>query len=118
MDKVISFIFYENHGFDPTTWKGTLQEAINIALTEISEHAGSESAAYQFTNKVFQEMSIRIATKEKKDNYQKCFCCDCYVPLSEKICQACNSDRLYGIYLRQSELDFQEHLIEEAKNIE
>jgi len=40
-------------GFNPRKWEGTVGEAMQIALAEISEHAGGDSPAYYFTKKIF-----------------------------------------------------------------
>jgi len=42
-------------GWNPQAWKGTLKEAMQIALGEIFEHAGGSSPAYVFTKKIFDE---------------------------------------------------------------
>ncbi|MCK4760395.1 MAG: hypothetical protein KAT69_10130, partial [Candidatus Aminicenantes bacterium] len=49
-------------GWNPQTWKGTLKEAMQIALGEIHEHAGGSYPAYVFTKKIFDE----FVKKEKK----------------------------------------------------
>ncbi|MFW6124385.1 MAG: hypothetical protein ACOC5G_04105 [Acidobacteriota bacterium] len=38
---------------EPATWKGSVEAAKRIALAEIHEHAGGDSAAYEFTKAVF-----------------------------------------------------------------
>lgn len=63
MDKIFTFETFEPDGFTPETWKGTLNEAMNIALGEIHEHAGGCSAAYTFTAEVFKEMQKRLQAK-------------------------------------------------------
>lgn len=50
-------------GWNPQTWKGTLKEAMQIALGEIFEHAGGSSPAYVFTKRIFDEFEKQ---KEKK----------------------------------------------------
>jgi len=40
-------------GWNPQVWTGTLKEAMQIALSEIHEHAGGSSPAYIFTEKIF-----------------------------------------------------------------
>jgi len=44
-------------GWNPQVWEGTLKEAMQVALAEIHEHAGGSSAAYIFTQRVFEELS-------------------------------------------------------------
>ena len=44
-------------GWNEREWEGTIKEAMNIALAEIHEHAGGSSAAYIFTQRVFEELS-------------------------------------------------------------
>ena len=51
--KDIIKINYYLGGWNPQGWEGTVEEAINIALAEIYEHAGATSPAYIFTRKVF-----------------------------------------------------------------
>lgn len=50
-------IEYYLGGRKPLTWEGTIKEAKQVALAEIFEHAGSDSAAYAFTKKIFEECS-------------------------------------------------------------
>jgi len=38
------------------TWTGTIKEAMDIALVEISEHAGGDSPTYIFTNAIFNKI--------------------------------------------------------------
>jgi len=46
-------------GWNPQGWEGSIQEAMNIALGEIFEHAGGGSPAYVFTNAVFKYFSSK-----------------------------------------------------------
>jgi len=43
-------------GWNPQVWEGTIEEAIQVALGEIHEHAGGSSPAYVFTSRVFDEL--------------------------------------------------------------
>ena len=47
-------------GWNSQKWEGNLDEAMKIALAEIHEHAGGSSAAYAFTNAVFNELKKRL----------------------------------------------------------
>ena len=50
-------------GWNPQTWKGTLKEAMQIALGEIYEHTGGLSPAYVFTKKIFDEFEKQKVKK-------------------------------------------------------
>ena len=43
-------------GWNEQKWEGDIKKAMDIALAEIHEHAGGSSAAYAFTNAVFNEI--------------------------------------------------------------
>ena len=53
MEKETIKIEYFLGGWNPQGWEGTIEDAMRIALSEISEHAGACSPAYIFTKKVF-----------------------------------------------------------------
>lgn len=54
LKKTIKIKYYLGD-WNESTWKGSIEKAMNIALAEIHEHAGSSSAAYAFTNAIFNE---------------------------------------------------------------
>jgi hypothetical protein len=42
-------------GWNEQDWEGSIKDAMNIALAEIYEYAGDSSAAYVFTQAIFDE---------------------------------------------------------------
>jgi len=53
----VAYLLDRNH---PQLWKGSLKDAMLIALAEIHEHAGASSPAYAFTNAIFGEFKKGI----------------------------------------------------------
>lgn len=46
---------------DPGIWTGSLKAACDIALAEIHEHAGGDSAAYAFTAAIVDRLQKALA---------------------------------------------------------
>jgi len=44
-------------GGHEASWTGTITKAMDISLSEVDEHAGGNSPAYVYTQKVFDEIS-------------------------------------------------------------
>lgn len=55
-EKLIT-VKYHLGGWNEREWKGSVAEAMQIALGEIHEHAGGSSSAYCFTKAVFEALT-------------------------------------------------------------